>query len=113
MIRRPTRSTRTDTLVPYTTLFRSNGDFVANALDALTGSSALLALRGEGSSYRPFEVIEQIKREADRKFQAKEQELRETLAATQKKLDDLRNREAGTAGPVALSVDERDRKSVV
>src|SRR3546814_4357359 len=86
MIRRPTRSTRTDTLVPYTTLFRSNGDFVANALDALTGSSALLALRGEGSSYRPFEVIEQIKREADRKFQAKEQELRETLAATQKKL---------------------------
>src|SRR3546814_13991701 len=25
MIRRPPRSTRTDTLVPYTTLFRSNG----------------------------------------------------------------------------------------
>jgi len=84
-----------------------NGDFVANALDALTGSSALLELRGQGSSYRPFEVIEQIKREADRKFQAKEQELRETLSATQTKLDALRNREAGTAGPVALSADER------
>lgn len=84
-----------------------NGDFVANALDALTGSSALLDLRGQGSSYRPFEVIELIKREADRKFQAKEQELRETLAGTQKKLDALRNREAGTAGPVALSADER------
>src|SRR3546814_7645952 len=26
MIRRPPRSTRTDTLFPYTTLFRSNGD---------------------------------------------------------------------------------------
>src|SRR3546814_15246261 len=26
MIRRPTRSTRTDTLFPYTTLFRSNPD---------------------------------------------------------------------------------------
>src|SRR3546814_16401331 len=25
LIRRPTRSTRTDTLLPYTTLFRSNG----------------------------------------------------------------------------------------
>ncbi len=84
-----------------------NGDFVANAVDALTGSSALLALRGQGSSYRPFEVIEQIKREADRKYQAKEQELRETLAATQKKLDGLRNRQAGTQGPVALSEDER------
>src|SRR3546814_10778605 len=30
MIRRPPRSTRTDTLFPYTTLFRSNGD-VANS----------------------------------------------------------------------------------
>src|SRR3546814_18544732 len=27
MIRRPPRSTRTDTLFPYTTLFRSGGDF--------------------------------------------------------------------------------------
>ena len=52
-------------------------------------------------------MIEQIKREADRKLQAKEQELRETLAETQKKLDALRNREASTGGPVALSADER------
>src|SRR3546814_12080637 len=28
MIRRPPRSTRTDTLFPYTTLFRSAGDFI-------------------------------------------------------------------------------------
>jgi len=86
-----------------------NGDFVANALDALTGSSALLGLRGQGSSYRPFEVIEQIKREADRKFQAKERELRETLVDIQKKLDDLRNQGAATAGPVSLSEDERQQ----
>src|SRR3546814_4744266 len=33
MIRRPPRSTRTDTLFPYTTLFRSN------ALDKVTGTS--------------------------------------------------------------------------
>src|SRR3546814_8943052 len=30
MIRRPPRSTRTDTLFPYTTLFRSNGDYLSN-----------------------------------------------------------------------------------
>src|SRR3546814_11320232 len=29
MIRRPPRSTRTDTLLPYTTLFRSHGTFFA------------------------------------------------------------------------------------
>src|SRR3546814_10394021 len=33
MIRRPPRSTRTDTLFPYTTLFRSHGIFEANIIE--------------------------------------------------------------------------------
>src|SRR3546814_5502655 len=33
MIRRPPRSTRTDTLFPYTTLFRSNGTCLLNTTD--------------------------------------------------------------------------------
>lgn len=85
-----------------------NGDFVANALDAMTGSSALLDLRGQGTAYRPFEVMEKLKREADRTFQAKEQELRKTLEDTQKKLRGLRERDAVTGGPVALSEAEQE-----
>src|SRR3546814_14013294 len=38
MIQRPTRSTRTDTLFPYTTLFRSQG----------TGKSMDIAIQGRG-----------------------------------------------------------------
>src|SRR3546814_3952607 len=34
MIRRPPRSTRTDTLFPYTTLFRSDLDFLLRESDA-------------------------------------------------------------------------------
>src|SRR3546814_6700577 len=34
MIQRPPRSTRTDTLVPYTTLCRSAGDHLVGAVDA-------------------------------------------------------------------------------
>src|SRR3546814_8183466 len=59
MIRRPPRSTRTDTLFPYTTLFRSIGDeqFGAESLVALraVGTQVLLAeavgfqLRGSGA----------------------------------------------------------------
>src|SRR3546814_6678253 len=33
MIRRPPRSTRTDTLFPYTTLFRSSADIVSDSPD--------------------------------------------------------------------------------
>src|SRR3546814_1308208 len=43
MIRRPPRSTRTDTLFPYTTLFRSSGSMnsVARTDDANVGSSTI------------------------------------------------------------------------
>src|SRR3546814_4345412 len=41
MIRRPPRSTRTDTLFPYTTLFRSNPDPQHPAVIMLHGASGL------------------------------------------------------------------------
>src|SRR3546814_4300858 len=41
MIRRPPRSTRTDTLFPYTTLFRSNWDFRSSSVVARTTKFAL------------------------------------------------------------------------
>src|SRR3546814_1459443 len=46
MIRRPPRSTRTDTLFPYTTLFRSQkGDvFVDNHIDYISDISSMPAL---------------------------------------------------------------------
>src|SRR3546814_10073859 len=42
MIRRPPRSTRSDTLFPYTTLFRSNVDEVYVATDARVPNTTFL-----------------------------------------------------------------------
>src|SRR3546814_19865687 len=42
MIRRPPRSTRTDTLFPYTTLFRSGLDLISIAGFARTGDLAVM-----------------------------------------------------------------------
>src|SRR3546814_3902064 len=44
MIRRPPRSTRTDTLFPYTTLFRSHG---ANALSGGAGDDIIAGAGGD------------------------------------------------------------------
>src|SRR3546814_14277699 len=46
MIRRPPRSTRTDTLFPYTTLFRSCAAAVAAARRAVTGRKVEVVLDG-------------------------------------------------------------------
>src|SRR3546814_7018538 len=54
MIRRPPRSTRTDTLFPYTTLFRSGVDHGVAAL-LETGAAVLgLALGGQVAADAPF-----------------------------------------------------------
>src|SRR3546814_4208266 len=48
MIRRPPRSTRTDTLFPYTTLFRSRDDFAAardRLLDMANANPKLTSVR--------------------------------------------------------------------
>src|SRR3546814_14746824 len=43
MIRRPPRSTRTDTLFPYTTLFRSKFVLASIAINALIGIIAIVS----------------------------------------------------------------------
>src|SRR3546814_20439632 len=46
MIRRPPRSTRTDTLFPYTTLFRSAGDRAKTPISSAVLLPALVAAAG-------------------------------------------------------------------
>src|SRR3546814_7374940 len=56
MIRRPPRSTRTDTLFPYTTLFRSDGDAVEPLLpmveEAVTRGLNLLRRHGFAARFQ-------------------------------------------------------------
>ncbi|HVB17942.1 MAG TPA: Gldg family protein [Stellaceae bacterium] len=66
-----------------------NADFVANAIDVLSGGEELIGLRSRGSSVRPFEVVERIQRAADDRYAAKEHALEQKLKATQAKLRDL------------------------
>jgi ABC-type uncharacterized transport system involved in gliding motility auxiliary subunit len=73
----------------------NNGDFVANAVEVLAGGNDLIGLRSRGTSARPFEVVDQIQRDADTRFSAKEHELEEQLKATQAKIKDLKDDKAG------------------
>src|SRR3546814_5754426 len=58
MIRRPPRSTRTDTLFPYTTLFRSidaNGIVSVHAKDKGTGKEQQIKIQASGEEQRRSE----------------------------------------------------------
>lgn len=69
--------------------FANNGDLIANILDNLSGSSALISVRGRASFSRPFERIEALKRQADDRLRAKALELQTELQQTESKLTEL------------------------
>jgi len=68
----------------------NNGDFVTNALDVLSGGADLVGLRSRGSSARPFDLVQDIQRQADARYEASEKTLEDRLKDTQQKLKDLR-----------------------
>jgi ABC-type uncharacterized transport system involved in gliding motility auxiliary subunit len=72
--------------------FANNGDFIANILDNLSGSSALISVRGRASFSRPFERIEAIRRSADDRLRAKSLELQTELQQTESKLTELQSK---------------------
>jgi gliding motility-associatede transport system auxiliary component len=74
------------------TPWASNGDFVANALDNLTGSADLISVRGRAAFTRPFTRVERLRALADQRFRAKEQELENELHQTEDKLSALQSR---------------------
>jgi ABC-type uncharacterized transport system involved in gliding motility auxiliary subunit len=72
--------------------FANNGDLIANILDNLSGSSALISVRGRASFSRPFERIEALKRQADDRLRAKALELQTELQQTESKLTELQTK---------------------
>jgi ABC-type uncharacterized transport system involved in gliding motility auxiliary subunit len=83
-----------------------NGAFVINALDVLSGSIELISLRSRGISFRPFEVVEELQRQAEDQFRETEQELQARLSETEEKLAELQAGE-GAGGALVLTPEQR------
>ncbi|PZN34506.1 MAG: hypothetical protein DIU71_02425 [Proteobacteria bacterium] len=79
----------------FAVAWANNGDFLANAVDNLTGSGDLISVRARQSFFRPFTKVEELRRAADERLRAKEKELDEELRETERKLAEL---EAGRSG---------------
>ncbi|MDH5544370.1 MAG: Gldg family protein [Gammaproteobacteria bacterium] len=84
----------------------NNDTFVINALDNLTGSNDLISLRSRGRSARPFEKVQELKREAETRFRDKEKQLQDKLRETERKLSELQRQKEGGSS-VILSSEQR------
>jgi ABC-type uncharacterized transport system involved in gliding motility auxiliary subunit len=73
----------------------NNGDFIMNSIENLSGNSDLISLRGREKYSRSFEMVDQIRREAEAKFRERETELQTSLEETEKKIRQLQQDQGG------------------
>jgi ABC-type uncharacterized transport system involved in gliding motility auxiliary subunit len=72
--------------------FANNGDLIANILDNLGGSGALISVRGRASFSRPFTRVEALRHSADDRLRGKALELQSELRETENKLTELQSK---------------------
>jgi len=84
----------------------SNGDFVIHALDNLSGSNELISLRNRASFDRPFERIEGIRKEAEQRLLARQQQLQDELSQTERRLTELQSKK-DDASSMILSPEQK------
>src|SRR5207244_13264249 len=86
----------------------SNDYLLQNALDNRAGSTDLISVRGRASFTRPFERVEKLRRAADDRFRAKEQELEQQLRETEDKLTALRSKGGNQSSLIITPEQERE-----
>lgn len=85
----------------------NNADFVQNAIDSLAGTGDLIGLRSRGSAVRPFTVVDQLQRQAEDSYRAKEKELQDKLREAQSKLVELHTSKGPDGKDVPLSAEQQ------
>jgi ABC-type uncharacterized transport system involved in gliding motility auxiliary subunit len=75
--------------------FANNGELVWNAIDNLAGSNDLISIRARAAYSRPFEKVEELRRNADAQLRAKEQQLDKELQQTDDTLTKLQTSQPG------------------
>lgn len=76
------------------TPFANNGDFVANAIENLSGSDALISVRSRGTFARPFSKVDELTLVAEQKFREQELVLQQQLEETEQQLLQLQSQQA-------------------
>ncbi len=73
--------------------FANNADFAVNALENMSGGTALMSLRARSQAFRSFTYVDDVRKEAEHQFRDKEQELAKQLETIKTELAELLNRE--------------------
>ncbi len=86
-------------LIPPTTL-------ILFSVEELTGTEGLISVRSRSGFSRPFTLVDEIEREAERRYRAKERELERRLKETEQKIARMQVERTGS-GEVILTAEQQ------
>jgi ABC-type uncharacterized transport system involved in gliding motility auxiliary subunit len=69
-----------------------NLNFVQNAIEQLTGDNNLIGVRSRATQNRPFTLVKKMQSEAEDNYRSKIKELEDSLADTQRQLNELQQK---------------------
>ncbi|PKL96373.1 MAG: hypothetical protein CVV18_01930 [Gammaproteobacteria bacterium HGW-Gammaproteobacteria-8] len=69
--------------------FADNGALAVNAVENLLGDANLISIRSRSTSNRPFDLVDDLRREAEARLRATEQQLEAELAEAENRLTQL------------------------
>ncbi|MFK8069019.1 MAG: Gldg family protein [Gammaproteobacteria bacterium] len=83
-----------------------NAKFILNSIDILGGSSDLISLRSRGQYSRPFDRVQDLQRQAEDQFRAREQALQQKLQEAEQRISQLQQQNTENSGTL-LSPEQR------
>jgi ABC-type uncharacterized transport system involved in gliding motility auxiliary subunit len=86
----------------------NNADLLLNALDNLTGNSALMSLRSRQGFERPMTRVEDIRRRTEERFREEEQRLQAELEEAERRLTELQSKKEGAVSSLIITPEERE-----
>ncbi|EQD32260.1 ABC-type uncharacterized transport system involved in gliding motility auxiliary component [mine drainage metagenome] len=92
-----------------TSPFANNGDFFLNVVDNLSGSSALISIRGRAVAARPFTRLRALRAEAEQAFRERRLALQQQLDAAEQRL--LEIEQARRAAGASISLHEAEYRA--
>lgn len=85
----------------------SNLSFAQSVVEQLAGDSNLIAVRSRASRERPFTVVQKLQADADANYRSKIKELENSLAETQRNLNELQKSKDGGQQRFILSPEQQ------
>lgn len=93
--------------IPITQKIADNGDFVMNLCDNLVGSTDLLSVRARGVATRPFTRVEEMTRDAEKKYLTEQKRLEAEIEKTSQEIQAMEQKKPdGSSDGLILSPEQ-------